>query len=141
MNRPATPEEQLRNAGLRVTQARIGVVETLHALGGHPTADDVARGLEARDIAASRATVFNVLDDLTRVGLTMIVDAGAGATRYEPAATWHHHFVCGVCGGISDVACVDDTEPCITPSEAPGVVDGVQVIFRGTCNDCLTQRA
>lgn len=133
---PST-RDKLRDAGLRATGARIAVLEALAALDGHPTADEVARALVLQAIEISRATVFNALDDLTRVGIVMIADAGPGATRYEPATTWHHHFVCGSCGVIADVACTDDSEMCLTPRHIDGVVEDVQVIFRGTCASCL----
>lgn len=133
---PSTRDE-LRNAGLRATGARIAVLEALIALGGHPTADDVVRELEQQPVEVSRATVFNALDDLTKVGIVMIADAGPGATRYEPAASWHHHFVCVSCGAIADVTCTDSSEICLTPSNIDGIVEDVQVIFRGTCTSCL----
>jgi len=134
---PAATEDRLRSSGLRATRARIGVIETLEILGGHRTADDVARALAESEVAVSRATVFNVLDDLTRVGLVMVADAGSGATRYELATQWHHHFVCEVCGAIADVPCTDGSELCIAPVGIEGVVNEVQVIFRGTCGDCI----
>lgn len=133
---PST-RDRLRDAGLRVTQARISVLDALAARGGHPTADELARELESQGVDISRATVFNALDDLTRAGIVMVADAGPGATRYEPATSWHHHFVCGSCGEIADVACADASELCLTPKNVVGVVDEVQVIFRGTCAECL----
>ena len=53
---------RLRAAGLRVTSQRVAILDALAALGGHPTADEVAaaliegstdRGLEASLVAAS----------------------------------------------------------------------------------------
>lgn len=134
------PSERLRSAGLRVTRARLGVLETLGALGGHPTVDDVARGLDTRGVTVSRTSVFNVLADLTSAGLVMVADAGPGSTRYEIDTGWHHHFVCRICGLIADVACAEETKPCMTPDEDLGIVDEAQVIYRGTCNTCLARR-
>jgi len=129
--------ERLRSAGLRVTRARLGVLETLAVLEGHPTTEDVAKGLGARGITVSRASVFNVLADLTTAGLVMVADAGPGTTRYEIATEWHHHLVCRNCGSIIDVPCAKGTKPCMTPDEVVGVVDEAQVIYRGMCNSCL----
>lgn len=130
-------EDQLREAGLRVTQARISVVAALQDLDGHPTADEVLKSLDGKDVVVSRATVFNALDDLNRAGLVMVADAGPGATRYETATAWHHHFVCNVCGSITDVACVEGSPLCVDPVGVDGEVDDAQVIFRGTCASCL----
>ncbi len=133
------PSEQLRSAGLRVTQARLGVLDTLTALGGHPTVDDVARELDARSVTVSRTSVFNVLADLTSAGLVMVADTGPGSTRYEIDTGWHHHFVCRSCGTVTDVACAKETKPCMTPDEDVGIIDEAQVIYRGTCNTCLAR--
>lgn len=134
------PSERLRSTGLRVTRARLGVLETLAALGGHPTVDEVARGLDTRGVTVSRTSVFNVLADLTSAGLVMVADAGPGSTRYEIDTGWHHHFVCHSCGMIADVACAEETKPCMTPDKDLGSIDEAQVIYRGTCNTCLARR-
>ena len=134
------PSERLRSAGLRVTRARLGVIETLGAVGGHPTVDDVARGLDARGVTVSRTSVFNVLADLTSAGVVMVADAGPGSTRYEMNTGWHHHLVCRACGMIADVACAEEAKPCMTPNEDIGAVDEAQVIYRGTCKTCLAGR-
>ena len=130
-------EDLLRDAGLKATRARIAVISTLRDLGGHQTADEVAAALAGNGTMVSRATVFNALDDLTRADLVMVADAGPGATRYESADAWHHHFVCSSCGAISDVACPDDSPLCVDSTGVEGEVDDVQVIFRGTCPTCL----
>ncbi|NIA25447.1 MAG: transcriptional repressor [Gammaproteobacteria bacterium] len=137
MTEPIDAHERLRSAGLRVTRARLGVLETLAALGGHRTTEDVARGLKERGITVSRASIFNVLADLTAAELVMVADAGPGSTRYEIATEWHHHLVCRNCGSIIDVPCAKGTKPCMTPDEGVGVVDEAQVIYRGMCSSCL----
>ncbi|MCP4307147.1 MAG: transcriptional repressor [bacterium] len=137
MTAPTPVETQLRDAGLKATRTRIAVVAALRDLGGHQTADEVSTALAANDAVVSRATVFNALDDLTRAGLVMVADAGPGATRYEWADRWHHHFVCTSCGAISDVACPEDSPRCVDAPGVEGTVDDVQVIFRGTCSSCL----
>lgn len=135
-----TIEDQLRGAGLKATRARTAVVGVLQEVGGHRTADEISAALLGTGTVVSRATVFNVLDDLTRAGLVMVADAGSGATRYESATAWHHHFVCNSCGAISDVACADGSSLCVDSSGVEGRVDNVQIIFRGTCPACLHAR-
>lgn len=88
-------------------------------------------------VSVSRATVFNALDDLSKVGLVMRADAGPGAVRYETATSYHHHFICNVCGTVTDVPCVDSSALCHEPGSIDGRVDGAQVVFRGTCAACL----
>jgi Fur family ferric uptake transcriptional regulator len=131
-----TPTVRIRAAGLRVTPGRIAVIETLESLGGHRTAEEISRDLARRGVSVARATVFNALDDLTAAGLVMVADAGPGPTRYEVAGSYHHHFVCSVCGAISDVPCPDGNGHCLNPGDVDGTIDGVQVIYRGVCSRC-----
>ena len=130
--------QRMRASGLRVTGPRVQVYELLEHIGGHRAADELVDLLHARGARLSRASVFNVLHDLTRVGLIMLTDAGPGRAMYEVAEKWHHHFVCRVCGQVYDVECAIGAKPCLDP-ELPGTgfeVDEAQVIFRGRCPQC-----
>lgn len=131
-------ETRLREAGLRVTSPRTAVYKLLKSLGGHHSADELAQRLAAGGTGMSRASVFNVLNDLSSAGLIMQSDAGPGRAFYEASDEWHHHFVCRACGEIFDVPCATGRKPCLTP-KLPGAgfsVDEAQVIFRGYCPSC-----
>lgn len=131
-------ESRLREAGLRVTGPRTAVYNLLKSLGGHHSADELAQRLAAVGEGMSRASVFNVLNDLTDAGLIMLSDAGPGRAFYEASDEWHHHFVCRKCGEIFDVPCATGRKPCLAPVlPGPGFsVDEAQVIFRGYCPAC-----
>jgi len=114
------------------------VYNLLESLGGHHSADSLVQQLVTQGAGLSRASVFNVLADLTKTGLIMLCDAGPGRAYYEASSAWHHHFVCRQCGEIYDVPCSEGRKPCLDPS-LPGVgfsVDEAQVIFRGLCPTC-----
>ncbi len=134
---PAADASQvIRHAGLRATKPRVLVYGVLQEAGGHRTADEVA-GLVA-DIGQRlpRASIYNVLDDLTRVDLVMRADRGPGSAIYEVADTWHHHFVCRQCGAVTDVPCAVGSKPCLDADVPGAVVDEAQIIFRGVCASC-----
>ncbi len=129
-------DERIRDTGLRVTRQRVLVYDALAALGGHRTADELVSALDAAGTALPRATVYNVLDDLSTVGLVMQADRGPGAAVYEAANGWHHHFVCRVCGAVEDVPCVIGSKPCIDTDVPGAAIDEAQIIFRGVCASC-----
>ena len=53
----------------------------------------------------------------------------------------HHHVVCRSCGAIADVDCAVGHAPCLTASDDHGfVVDEAEVVYWGTCPDCVTER-
>lgn len=128
----------MRGAGLKVTRPRVRVLEALADWGGHHTADALHEELVRRGDALSRASVYNVLRDLSARGLVLLTDAGPGRAYYEAGGPWHHHFVCRGCGSIVDVPCQGPGKPCLDPGlAAQGYsVDEAQVIFRGYCPAC-----
>jgi hypothetical protein len=69
---------RLRAAGLRATKPRVLVYEALRANGGHRSADDVAALLSQGGSPLPRASIYNVLADLTAAGLLMCADVGPG---------------------------------------------------------------
>ncbi len=135
----ADPAARLRVAGLRVTGTRVAVVRALEALGGHRTAEEIGTAMHRAGGAIPRASLYHTLGALTRAGVVLVADAGPGATRYEAAVEWHHHFVCRSCGAIVDVPCVRGSRPCLEPDVAGLIVDEAQVIFRGTCGTCAAR--
>jgi Fe2+ or Zn2+ uptake regulation protein len=127
---------RLHAAGLRATEARLTVLETLAALGGHRTQEELASALQQAGLTIPRASLYHVLGVLSRAGLLMVADAGPGVARYEVARGWHHHFVCRRCGAIIDVACASASKPCLEPALPGALVDEAQVIYRGLCPRC-----
>ena len=140
VQRAAELTSRLRDGGLRATAPRVEVLAALEDLGGHRTAEEVHDVLAARGTGIPRSSIYNVLTSLAEAGLALRADAGPGAVLYEVGGRWHHHFVCRVCGRVSDVECVTGERPCLTPSTDVGVVDEAQVIFRGTCTECAAGR-
>ncbi len=128
---------RLREAGLRATQPRVVVYETLREVGGHRSVDDIAAFVSDRGHSISRMTIYNVVNDLRSVHLIMCADAGPGRALYEASDHWHHHFVCRKCASVFDVECVEGSKPCLEPdTDVPGTIDEAQIIFRGICNQC-----
>lgn len=132
------PQVRLREAGLRATRPRVLVLELLEHLGGHRSADEVSAALAEAGQPLPRASVYNVLHDLTEHGLAFSADAGPGRALYEIATHWHHHFVCRQCGSVTDVPCVVGEKPCLRPGDGldAAEIDEAQVIFRGRCARC-----
>lgn len=137
----STAAQRVRAAGLRATRPRVLVLELLERLRGHSSADDVVEELDAAGTVLPRATVYNVLGDLSKRGLVMSADAGPGRALYEVADRWHHHFVCRHCDAIIDVECGIGDKPCLDAAVPGAVVDEAQVIYRGLCVECRGHEA
>jgi len=134
-----TLAEELRAAGLRVTRPRLLVLGFLREAGGHRSVEEIGAALRGRGARLPRASVYNVVTDLSRGGLVMATDVGPGRALYESSRRWHHHFVCRTCGAIVDVPCVMGRRPCLTAGTPVGQIEEAQVTFRGRCRACLEQ--
>jgi Fur family ferric uptake transcriptional regulator len=132
---------RLRAAGLRVTSQRVAILDALAALGGHPTADEVAAALAEAGGPLPRATLYHALGAMSDAGVLLVADAGPGTARFEAAGDWHHHLVCRACGAIVDVPCATGSRPCLEAAVPGAIVDEAQVVFRGLCPACARKRA
>ena len=130
--------DRLRSVGLRVTAARLAVLDAIPP-GQHLDADEVATRIRQRLGRVSTQAVYDVLHALTAAGLLRRVEIpGSSAARYE---RWlhdnHHHLVCRSCGGVVDVPCATGDAPCLVPTNAAGfAVDEAEVIYWGLCPAC-----
>jgi Fe2+ or Zn2+ uptake regulation protein len=132
----SSPEATLREHGLRATRPRVAVLTALTDLGAHRSAEEVRARIAETAEPLPRSSVYGILEALVGAGLVMTADAGPGVVLYELGDRWHHHFVCRICHGVTDVECVTGAKPCLTPGSAVGSVDEAQVIFRGVCTAC-----
>jgi Fe2+ or Zn2+ uptake regulation protein len=127
----------LRAAGLRVTSARLAILQVV-AAGGHPGADEIARGVRGRIGHVSTQAVYEALNALAAAGLVRRIEPAGSPARYEGRiGDNHHHIVCRRCGTVSDVDCVIGHAPCLEPAAHAGfVIDEAEVTFWGLCSRC-----
>ncbi len=131
----------LRAAGLRVTAARLAILDAVRQ-GNHLDADRVARAVREQVGHVSTQAVYDSLHALTAAGLLRRIEPAGSPARYETrVGDNHHHLVCRACGEVTDVDCVVGEAPCLTPSQAHGyAVEEAEVVFWGTCPACQSAR-
>jgi Fur family ferric uptake transcriptional regulator len=140
MRAPTTADE-LRGAGLRVTAARVALLETVRR-GDHLGIEAIASGVRERVGHVSLQAVYEALHALTAAGLLRRIEPDGRPVRYEGrVGDNHHHVVCRLCGVVADVDCAVGEAPCLTPSDGHGFsIDEAQVIYWGLCPDCSAAR-
>ena len=136
---PPTIAEELRGAGLRVTAARVALLQTVRD-GDHLGVEAIASGVRDRIGHISLQAVYEALHALTAVGLLRRIEPAGSPARFEGrVADNHHHVVCRSCGAVADVDCAVGEAPCLTASDDHGFsVDEAQVIYWGLCPGCST---
>ena len=137
-----TIAEELRGAGLRVTAARVALLETVRD-GDHLGVEAVASGVRGRIGHISLQAVYDALHALTAAGLIRRIEPAGGPARFEGrVGDNHHHVVCRSCGVVADVDCAVGEAPCLTASDDRGFSIGeAEVVYWGLCRDCSTARS
>ncbi len=95
-----TPVEELRRAGLRVTEQRAVVLGILRQRGEHLDAEGIYAAARAQQANLSLATVYRAIRALERAGLIEQRYFGPGHAHdhYEASGgPEHYHFTCVTC--------------------------------------------
>lgn len=131
--------DQLRDAGLRATMPRVGVLSVLvgaeHPLSHAEVAEQLA------DQGFDRATVYRNLIDLTDAGLARRSDVGDHVWRFELVRGEHReeehpHFVCTACGAVQ---CLPEGTIAVRPNRGlPRALKRgeLEIRLRGVCDSC-----
>jgi Fur family transcriptional regulator, stress-responsive regulator len=132
-----TDASRLRQAGLRVTSARLAILDVVRA-GNHPGTDEIARAARDRLGHITLQAVYEALNALTTAGLLRRIEPAGSPARYESRiGDNHHHIVCRQCGAVADADCVVGHAPCLEPAASAGfAVDEAEVTFWGLCPRC-----
>src|ERR1700689_1923505 len=93
-SRTPTTADELRGAGLRVTAARVALLETVRA--GDPLGvEAIADGVRGRVGHVSLQAVYEALHALTAAGLVRRIEPPGSPARFEGrVGDNHHHLVC-----------------------------------------------
>ncbi|MCX5051633.1 MULTISPECIES: Fur family transcriptional regulator [unclassified Streptomyces] len=136
-----TTADELRGVGLRVTAARVALLETVRE-GDHLGVEAIASGVRDRVGHISLQAVYEALHALTTAGLVRRIEPPGSPARFEGrVGDNHHHLVCRSCGAVFDVDCAVGHAPCLTASDDRGFsIDEAEVIYWGLCPDCSTAR-
>jgi Fur family transcriptional regulator, peroxide stress response regulator len=128
-----------RAAGLRLTPQRHAVLEFLARRPVHATVEEILEAINRRDPRASRATVYNNLNALTRAGLVRELAGEGKAARFDANLRRHHHFVCEECGAVEDIPWFGLPAAAARNSLSGRRVRTCEVVFRGACARCMVR--
>jgi len=133
--------ERLKQAGLRLTQPRLTVLDALENEGKHRDAEFIWRASQHRLPTISRQSVYDNLNALVAAGIVRRIEPAGSPALYETrAGDNHHHLVCRRCYTAVDVDCHVGHAPCLEPVAHHGfAIDEAEVIFWGICPHCQTK--
>ncbi len=100
----SSENQELRNAGLKVTLPRVKILQIMEAIDGeqhHMSAEDVYRTLLDQGEDVGLATVYRVLTQFENAGLVVRHNFEGGHSVFELASDEHHdHMVCTDTGEV-----------------------------------------
>jgi Fur family ferric uptake transcriptional regulator len=100
-----TCTKTLLEKGYRLTPQRIMVVDALHSVETHISAEEIFGKLKEKYPYANISTVYRTLELLKELVLAAQIDIGDGIARYHAREhSKHHHLVCNKCGMMIDLS-------------------------------------
>ncbi len=111
------------------------VAKTLY----HPSAEEVYEEVKKRDKGVGRATVFRNLNLLAEEGSFFKVFLNGEPVRYDTNPVRHDHFLCTVCGEITDLPpeTFSETDEETEELSRQGYkVESKSVAYYGVCRKC-----
>lgn len=135
--------QQLRNAGLKVTQPRVRILELLEKSRDandpqHLTAEELYRQLIEAGSDIGLATVYRVLSQFESAGLVQRHHFESGQAVFELNQGDHHdHIVCVQCGKIEEFSddVIEERQQRIARSRDFDLDDHSLVLY-GNCLRC-----
>lgn len=98
-----THDEMLRQAGLRVTNQRVSVLDTLTEREDAVTAQDLYLEFRRQGEGIGLSTVYRTLTSLVDAGLLDTFQRGGEQAFRACSPRHHHHLVCSMCNQVTEL--------------------------------------
>lgn len=131
---------RLREAGHKITNARLTVLDVLEKSGGHITSAEVLEQVAVADSSIGRASVFRTLDLLTSLSIIRptYINSSLTPTYVLLPDGHHHHIVCTNCNRVIEF---DNCGLAAIAAELEArlhvKLSGHLLEFYGLCDRCL----
>jgi Fur family ferric uptake transcriptional regulator len=125
----------LSDAGYRLTEPRLAILQAIAAHPGSFTADDLAD--EVKNAGVGRATVFRTIEVLTDLEVLHRLHSEGCHTYTVCPPGHHHHLRCSICGRVESIdGCGLETEIARLARETGFAIEDHQLELTGRCAAC-----
>lgn len=127
-------------AGLKYSRQREAVLNYLRSTTSHPTAEMIYMVIREEFPRVSLGTIYRNLNLLAEQGEILRLRCGDGVEHYDAVTEPHNHFICRECGSVMDLqmASIDSIDRAAEQNFS-GKIEGHEVYFYGSCNNCLSK--
>jgi Fur family transcriptional regulator, ferric uptake regulator len=94
--------KRLRDAGHKLTSARLTVLRVIETAGGHLTSTEILNQVNVADANIGRASVFRALELFTRLSIIRptFIESSMTPTYVLLPDGHHHHIICTNCNQV-----------------------------------------
>ena len=135
----ASENQELRDAGLKVTLPRVKILQILESSATkHLSAEDIYKALIEADEDVGLATVYRVLTQFETAGLVERHHFEGGSSIFELTSVDHHdHIVCNGCGRVEEFfnQIIESQQEAIAKKYGFTITDHSMYLY-GLCTDC-----
>ncbi len=125
----------------RNSKQKTAILDVLSKTDTHPTADWVYQKVSRKIPNISLGTVYRNLANLAKDGVISRMEIGDGTDHFDYTVQPHNHFYCKQCGGLYDVELsYDESLDKMAESTGCGRIEDHNLLFRGTCKQCLNSK-
>ncbi len=137
--RAGSPDDALREAGLRATRQRLTVLDALRARQDAITAQDLHMELRQAGEPVGLTTVYRTLTSLADASLLDTFDREGEQAFRLCGDAHHHHIVCEVCNTVEEIT-AEEIERWVDEiaSRRGYQVTGHRADIFGVCASCAT---
>lgn len=128
-------KDEINKGGNRLTKQREVILDYLHSVTCHPTAETVHAEVKQIIPDISLATVYRNLKYLVENGFILQINTNDGKSRYDGNSQYHFHFICKSCGKVYDIWQV--SKKIAADVKFLGQVDTIECNAYGICKQCL----
>ena len=121
-----------REHGLKCTAQRLAVFNAVRLSRWHPSVDETLAEVRKTVPTVTRDSVYRILNEFADLGLITRLDALSSA-RYDTVLGPHAHFICEVCGSITDYP-LPSEQP--IPEGMPRERHHLELRVTGVCDKC-----
>lgn len=127
-------KQYLVHKGIKPSLQRIKILEYLRSFNGHPSIDDIYRGLIKINPTLSKTTVYNSIKIFLEKNIVKIVNIDLNEHRYDIDTSLHGHFKCRKCGKIYDFSIDPIKQEDREISDF--IIEEVYGTIKGICDKC-----
>ncbi|WP_195985727.1 transcriptional repressor [Clostridium sp. D33t1_170424_F3] len=121
------------------SRKREAILAAIRGTKVHPTAEWVYQQLKPAYPDLSLGTVYRNISQFKNDGVIISVGVVNGQERFDGDLKPHTHFICTSCGAVIDIPgeFISQRVNKQVAQEHGLQVESNEVIFRGTCSECL----